>query len=758
MGNYELLKAAINEVIKANGRQEITGEVLNQVLLSMVNSLGAGYQCMGVATPSTNPGTPDQNVFYFATQAGTYTNFDAIVLQAGISVLMWDGDWASQTWFTVDDEPTANSENLVKSGGVNKVLNKNLNENNLLISKIINITNVGDIDATECKADIELSAGEYEISINPISAVFSSEVRLHLLYEGHTIPAAYLNTTNPVDGKIRVKSNRNIISVGYSGTISSAGSVEIYVKSLKKTDREIEVSQKSLFYLPHILVNGTINVSGGLDLYKPLSRISSVNSYVADEAIEVNVKSGYRYVLHYYNQDGSFKNSEGWFTSSKIIEAGSRWGITIGTIADSIYESPDIIENSISLNSVNNSTETQISVNGQGGTGILSDFQIGEKRLYKFSIPEKWSITNVGSVGNNVITVGYKIGNNRVDIFQRTKQRLESEGWPTEFFVEFPSFDIDGFYVFLRADTGAVANVYYGYYNYDKLNVPTTYQGQRIEIEPKYAMSVLSRMNDYGTPSVAINAQGMNVYNNRYIIQGSNKVGVGSHFVIIDLQEKTLNTITYETLQSGQGFHMNNINLAGKYQDTDVLPLAYCSECFNEKSCKVVRFSDTLDSSTIIQTIKYSGTTIQIQNYMDWILDYENGMIYAFKDSNNGLDLYGFNLPSLENSDVVLGDADIIKTIRIPNTSGKAMVTQGGAIINGRLWTVFGMDTVNYPGFMAISDLSLQQMVSFVNLSGLGECESVCPYKQGVLICCASGGLNASSLANPAYVYMIFNV
>lgn len=118
MGNYELLKAAINEVIKANGRQEITGEVLNQVLLSMVNSLGAGYQCMGVATPSTNPGTPDQNVFYFATQAGTYTNFDAIVLQAGISVLIWDGDWASQTWFAIDSTPTNNSQNLIASGAV----------------------------------------------------------------------------------------------------------------------------------------------------------------------------------------------------------------------------------------------------------------------------------------------------------------------------------------------------------------------------------------------------------------------------------------------------------------------------------------------------------------------------------------------------------------------------------------------------------------------------------------------------------------
>lgn len=741
MANYTNLKNIIDQYITTNGQGDITGAILNDVLKSIVNSIGADFLFAGVAEPTTNPGSPDQNVFYIATQAGTYTNFGNVVIPNGITIFQWSGVWSYNILFAGDGE-----------------IFDIVNENNLAISKIINITQVGVIDATVCKANVELSAGEYEVSINPISAVFSSEVRLHLLYEGETTPAAYLNTTNPVGGKIRVRSNRNIISIGYSGTISTAGTVEIYVKSLRKANRVVEVGLKGLFYLPQVLVNGTINATGGLDLYRPLSRISSVDSYVADDAIEVNVASGYRYVLHYYNQDGSFKNSEGWFTTSKIIEAGSRWGITIGTVSDSVYVSPDDIENSISLNHVNDSTRILCSVNGQGGTGVLTDFNIGAKRLLKFSIPEEWSITNVGAADNNVITVGYKIGSNRIDIFQRTKQRLISGGFPKEFFIELPSFNIDGFYIFLRADTGVVANVYYEYYNYGSLNVPTSYQGQRIDIDPKYAVSVLSRMNDYGTPSVGTNAQGMAVYNNRYIIQGSNKVGVGSHFIIIDIQAKTLNTITYETLQSGQGFHMNNINLAGKYQDTDVLPLAYCSECYNEKSCKVIRFSNAFNSFEIIQTIKYSGTTIHVQNYMDWVLDHENNMIYAFKDSNNGLDLYGFNLPSLENSDVVLGDADIVKTIRIPNTSGKTMLTQGGTIINGRLWTAFGSDTVNYPGFMAISDLSLQQMVSIVSLSGLGECEAVYPYKQGVMLCCGSGGLNATSLANPAYVYMIFNV
>lgn len=118
MANYATLKAAIDAVIKANGQREITGTVLNQTLNAMVNSLGTNYQLAGVATPSTNPGTPDQNVFYLAFEAGTYTNFNATVLSAGISILMWNGSWSSQTFYTIDATPTASSNNLVSSGAV----------------------------------------------------------------------------------------------------------------------------------------------------------------------------------------------------------------------------------------------------------------------------------------------------------------------------------------------------------------------------------------------------------------------------------------------------------------------------------------------------------------------------------------------------------------------------------------------------------------------------------------------------------------
>lgn len=96
MANYSEIKAAIAEVIKANGNEEITGNILQDVLLSMVSNLGTYYQFAGIATPGTNPGTPDQNVFYIA-GAGTYPNFGGYSIpKNNFGVLKWDGSWNTE--------------------------------------------------------------------------------------------------------------------------------------------------------------------------------------------------------------------------------------------------------------------------------------------------------------------------------------------------------------------------------------------------------------------------------------------------------------------------------------------------------------------------------------------------------------------------------------------------------------------------------------------------------------------------------------
>lgn len=96
MGNYEQLKTAIADVIKANGNQEITGNVLQGVLLTLISNMSAGATFAGVATKATVPPTADQNLFYLAAETGVFPNFNAIeALRNEITVFHnKDGVWS----------------------------------------------------------------------------------------------------------------------------------------------------------------------------------------------------------------------------------------------------------------------------------------------------------------------------------------------------------------------------------------------------------------------------------------------------------------------------------------------------------------------------------------------------------------------------------------------------------------------------------------------------------------------------------------
>lgn len=93
MANYGTLKAAIDAYIKRNGQQRITGDLLNAVLNAAVDALGMGYQFLGIATPQTDPGTPDARVFYIA-GAGTYPNFGSTEIpDGGIGFFCYGDTW-----------------------------------------------------------------------------------------------------------------------------------------------------------------------------------------------------------------------------------------------------------------------------------------------------------------------------------------------------------------------------------------------------------------------------------------------------------------------------------------------------------------------------------------------------------------------------------------------------------------------------------------------------------------------------------------
>ena len=101
MANYASIIAEIIDQIYANNAAEITGPVLQQVLLDMVSNLTVGYQFKGVAAPSTDPGTIDQKVFYLA-PAGSYTHFGAsegspyVVPDGCFGIFKFDTAWSRE--------------------------------------------------------------------------------------------------------------------------------------------------------------------------------------------------------------------------------------------------------------------------------------------------------------------------------------------------------------------------------------------------------------------------------------------------------------------------------------------------------------------------------------------------------------------------------------------------------------------------------------------------------------------------------------
>ena len=88
--NYSKLIAAIDDRIRANGRREITGQTLHDVLEAMVRSLGTGYQVAGVLGPDDDPGEPDQRFAWLASEPGVYRHCGGVSVTE-LSWLIWGG-------------------------------------------------------------------------------------------------------------------------------------------------------------------------------------------------------------------------------------------------------------------------------------------------------------------------------------------------------------------------------------------------------------------------------------------------------------------------------------------------------------------------------------------------------------------------------------------------------------------------------------------------------------------------------------------
>lgn len=302
MGNYEQLKQAVADVIKSNGNQEITGAILQNALLSIISIVGANSTFAGIATPETNPGTPDQNVFYIASQDGTYSNFGGVTLNGEVVIFTnKNGNWvktdtgiATKAKLTeVENELQNNSNEIfIKVGTIPIITNTGWYSSDGILhterGKYTNI-NVKSGDAFNYKGSYGASCVGYIIYDNNNTILLKKEKdELGLVTEDIEIPKGGV--------LLKACSFIDTFDITFNGNI----------KELIEKD----VSNLALYPSNFNLVKGFyVNLNGTLSNFDDASYIEF---YVNEGDILVYEGSygGHCAGIAYYNKDGSFLSAE----------------------------------------------------------------------------------------------------------------------------------------------------------------------------------------------------------------------------------------------------------------------------------------------------------------------------------------------------------------------------------------------------------------------------------------------------------------
>lgn len=180
MANWTILKAAITNAIKTNGNQEITGQLLQNTLNSIVNAIGENRTFVGIASRSTSPGTFDGPVFYIATTTGIYTNFNGLSVINGEIALFVNN--TSNTWNKISVTSTNSSspcEINLTPFFIKKAYFKSL-ENSYTPGEEVHSDNSTITNEFDC-ISIKVKAGDYFIPQNILGG--ANQARAYTLYD-----------------------------------------------------------------------------------------------------------------------------------------------------------------------------------------------------------------------------------------------------------------------------------------------------------------------------------------------------------------------------------------------------------------------------------------------------------------------------------------------------------------------------------------------------------------------------------------------
>ena len=256
----------------------------------------------------------------------------------------------------------------------------------------------------------------------------------------------------------------------------------------------------------------------------------------------------------------------------------------------------------------------------------------------------------------------------------------------------------------------------------------------KINLIPQYATIRWFQLSMLGVEPYTNNAQGMDIYNDRFLFQA----GTGQNTIhIIDLKTAQVPGSIEFIPPIGESCHMNNINCGDLLYDSDKYPLLYLSQTNSPHGCFVLRIANDADSYELIQTITYTGKEHYLNNSSyDWFVDLDKQWIYTYGHYNgdkNTREIIRFKLPSFDTDEVSFSDEDILDCFMLESQS----IYQGSKIIDGLLYCPVGYGNDQYPGRLIIIDLDKKIVVNDILLD-CGEPEAIAKLQNNAVI--SSGG------------------
>lgn len=334
MTNYEQLKADIAAVVRANGIEAITGDRLQQVLTHMVDVLGNDYALAGVATPTTNPPTPDGNTAYIAGTSGTYTyfldgNYNPLIVPSICLTALLMYDASAEAW-------TAYPFGTIAQGSIGT---------NELADGAVTTPKLADSAVTSAKI------GANAVTSAKINNGAVSEQKLATALQNKINDAVTLSTGQTITGDKEFTQPIQALELYGDGDLSVHASDDLTLQS-HNGDVEIAADDDINLNGARVFVNTELNVDAGLEVG---TDTGGVNSIKATGKILTN---GQEVATKAYT-DAQLATKQDTIGDLNTIRAGASLGATaLQEIPDGSVTTPKIADEAVTTPKIDDEAVT----------------------------------------------------------------------------------------------------------------------------------------------------------------------------------------------------------------------------------------------------------------------------------------------------------------------------------------------------------------------------------------------------------------